>query len=86
MKTIEKRDEIFVFKCPGCKCDHHFSASWQFDGDCEKPTVSPSILTRFEQDLKKIVCHIFIKDGMIQYLDDCTHELAGKNVPMEPIE
>jgi Family of unknown function (DUF6527) len=25
-------------------------------------------------------CHSFITDGKIQFLDDCTHELAGKTV------
>ena len=29
------------------------------------------------------VCHSFIVDGQIQFLPDCTHELAGKTVPME---
>jgi hypothetical protein len=30
-------------------------------------------------------CHIFVRDGKIQFLNDCTHELAGKTVPMEPL-
>lgn len=33
---------------------------------------------------KDVVCHSFIRDGHIQFLSDCTHELAGKTVPMEP--
>jgi len=28
-------------------------------------------------------CHLFVKNGQIEYLPDCTHELAGKTVPME---
>lgn len=28
------------------------------------------------------VCHSYITDGQIQYLSDCTHELAGKTVPL----
>ena len=27
-------------------------------------------------------CHSFITDGQIQFLDDCTHELAGRTVPL----
>lgn len=27
-------------------------------------------------------CHSFIRDGYIQFLGDCTHELAGQTVPM----
>ncbi len=30
------------------------------------------------------VCHSFIRDGHIEFLPDCTHELAGKTVPMKP--
>lgn len=28
------------------------------------------------------VCHSFVTDGRIQYLSDCTHELAGQTVDM----
>jgi len=28
------------------------------------------------------ICHSFIKDGMIQFLDDCTHALKGKTVSL----
>jgi len=31
---------------------------------------------------KMITCHIFVKNGQIQYLNDCTHELAGQTVDM----
>jgi len=71
---------------------------WTFNGDMEKPTVRASILVRsgkypkepfkFDQEgnvvgYEKAVCHSFITDGMIQFMDDCTHELKGKTVPLE---
>lgn len=28
------------------------------------------------------VCHSYITDGQIQFLDDCTHKLKGKTVPL----
>lgn len=28
-------------------------------------------------------CHSFIRNGSIEFLGDCTHELKGKTVPME---
>jgi hypothetical protein len=31
---------------------------------------------------KCTVCHTFVTDGMIQFLGDCTHELAGQTVEM----
>ena len=31
-----------------------------------------------------IRCHSFVKSGQIEFLGDCTHELAGKTIPLEP--
>lgn len=31
---------------------------------------------------KCYLCHSFVRGGMIEFLSDCTHELAGKTVPM----
>ena len=28
------------------------------------------------------VCHSFVKDGMIEFLNDCTHHLKGQTVPV----
>lgn len=38
-----------------------------------------------EAKFKCMVCHSFIKDGKIQFLNDCTHELAGQTVGMVAI-
>ena len=57
--------------------DRHPSWSWNEDYEC--PTVSPSIRLIHTGNQ---VDHLFIRDGKIQYLNDCTHELAGKTVDM----
>lgn len=31
------------------------------------------------------ICHSFVTNGSIQYLNDCTHELAGQTVELEKI-
>ncbi|QNH60766.1 DUF6527 family protein [Hymenobacter sediminicola] len=31
------------------------------------------------------VCHSFVTDGQIQFLADCTHELAGQTVALQPV-
>ena len=54
--------------------------SWNWNGDFEKPTVSPSI--RNSGPNNETTNHVFIRDGMIEYLSDCPHEYAGKTVPM----
>jgi hypothetical protein len=87
--------------CPGCKDYHMPDNSWQFNGDLDKPTFSPSILVKGTKDIsdeeaKRIlngeqinpihfVCHSFVVDGRIQFLSDCTHELAGQTVELEEI-
>jgi hypothetical protein len=36
------------------------------------------------QHPEKRVCHSFVTDGRIQFLSDCTHELAGQTVDLVP--
>ena len=80
---------LFVFWCQGCGYCHHISTGtrpprWTFNGDKVRPTVSPSLLVNKTRagDLPR--CHLFIRDGQIQYLSDSTHELAGQTVDMIP--
>lgn len=50
---------------------------WDWDGNLEAPTLSPSILSD-----GYCRCHSFLKAGFFQFLDDSTHPLAGQNVPI----
>lgn len=52
---------------------------WKWNGDYDNPTVSPSVLLTLG-DLTR--SHLFITDGKIRYLSDCTHDLAGQTVDM----
>lgn len=79
--------EILIFHCPGCKYGHGFNISgpppvWTYNGNEESPTLSPSLLYTREQ--AKFRCHSFVRDGMIQFLGDCDHPLAGQTVPLPP--
>lgn len=100
MKKLEDIGEgQLLFNCPGCKEPHSFNIEpgpngvggnkpvWQFNGDMEKPTFSPSLLVRwtYGENREPRVCHSFVTDGMIQFLSDCTHTLAGQTVPLENI-
>lgn len=63
---------------------------WTWDGSTEAPTISPSLLVRYDvsppnQHLS-IVCHSFVRAGVWDYLGDCTHALVGQQVPMADIE
>lgn len=60
---------------------------WTWNLDTEKPTLSPSILTwTGDRQSPTRRCHSFVRDGMVQFLGDCTHELAGQTVPLLDIE
>lgn len=89
-KKIEGTKGQYMFYCPGCKGYHsvwtadegHQHPIWGFNGDVEKPTITPSIRVEYPTPEKLNICHSFIKEGMIQFLGDCTHNLAGQTVEL----
>ena len=82
----------YMFDCPACGYSHvlhifnsevSYRDNWNFNGSLEKPTFTPSLLnTVYRSDGKIQVCHLYITDGTIQYLADCTHSMAGQTVKM----
>lgn len=72
------KNQRWLIFCPACKCGHPIDDRWKFNGDLKKPTFTPSLLVHAQY-----ICHSFIKDGKIQFLNDCTHELAGQTVDLE---
>ena len=101
-KIIETEGKLnWSFYCPGCKCHHGISTipptAWDWNGSVDKPTFSPSLRVQQGPKCDPVsglaipgevgrICHSFVKDGMIQYLCDCTHELAGKIVEIPDAE
>lgn len=83
-----------IFFCPGCKSGHMIrhgegpGPRWTWNGDADRPTFSPSVLVTYSgSDAGKdgappAVCHTFVTDGRIQFLSDCSHELAGQTVEL----
>ena len=69
---------------------HGLGPGWSFNGDHERPTFSPSMLVRcntpdmpgHNPEVAASVCHSFVTDGRIQFLNDCTHDLRGKTVDL----
>ena len=44
MAVLKHNGERWLFRCPGCGSTHWFtSPRWTWNGDQEKPTISPSI-------------------------------------------
>ena len=77
----------YLWWCPGCECCHGLWVSpghkvrWSWNGSLDKPTCSPSFLCRGQY-----TCHTFVRDGVIEYLGDCTHKLARQKIPMIPFD
>lgn len=78
----------FLYGCLGCGWEHAFALKsegghHEFNGDLEKPTVSPSLVQNF---VPGKMCHSFIKDGKIEYLTDCQHDYAGLTIELPDID
>ena len=88
-----------MIMCPACKHGHLFNQkglvpdgapSWEFNGDGDKPTFSPSMLvfTPDHTDSEGVhhermtICHSFVRDGKIEFLSDCRHDMAGTTVDL----
>jgi hypothetical protein len=64
-----------------------FSPSVLMRATYHEPPVTPENLEQWErepweQHPVERVCHSFVTDGRIQFLGDCTHQLAGQTVDL----
>lgn len=83
MKTYESRfadgtHYAWCVRCPACGSHHAFDRRWTFNGDHARPTFAPSMLVGAGS---KSICHSFLTAGVWRYLPDCTHAMAGQQVP-----
>lgn len=83
-------DGSIFFYCQACKQVHGIKTGqgagprWGWNGDHEKPTFTPSVLVNQGMANPEVpLCHSFVTDGRIQYLSDCTHEMAGQAVELQ---
>lgn len=92
-KNLNGEVVAYTIDCPGCGGFHvvHVAhsnpgANWQFNGDTERPTFTPSLLVNRDFSHPGVPrCHSFVRDGRIQFLGDSTHELAGQTVDLPGI-
>jgi hypothetical protein len=75
---------------------------WTWNGDTEKPTLRPSVLTEGTERItdeehailmasgkvepRSYRCHTWVNDGKAQFLDDCSHDLRGQTVDMLEVQ
>lgn len=83
-EVVKVVDGFVIYFCPGCNVEHRVqiengdkAARWTWNGDKERPTISPSIFKVTEPR-----CHHYVQEGRIQYLSDTEHALSGSTVPM----
>ena len=56
---------------------------WTWNGDTEKPTLKPSVLTTGGDQWR---CHTWVTDGKAQFLSDTTHELKNQTVDLLDVD
>ncbi len=69
---------------------HPATKVWGWNGSVDRCTLTPSYVSWNDEHIDPEDgfvfaarrCHIFIRDGQIEFLSDCTHEFAGKTVPL----
>ena len=81
-----------TYWCEGCKGAHSIvtdgPGAWGWNRDALRPTFTPSVMVtwpanpnaseEFKEWRTERRCHTFVTDGKVQFLSDCTHELAGQ--------
>lgn len=70
--------------------------NWTWNGDIDKPTLKPSVKTTkwigknsCHDDggpSRQVICHTWVTDGKVQFLDDTTHELRGQTVNLLDVD
>lgn len=89
----------FAFYCHGCGHEHVYYTKkdnpqrpcWQFNGDLNNPSFTPSLLNRWGTHVPGYkpagpepvyndggTCHLYVTNGKINYCNDCTHGYNGK--------
>lgn len=81
--SVTGRTEYLLYM-PGYDGVILINDSWQFNGDVTCPTFSPSLLTTGRSD--GLRNHCFIRNGMVEFLPDCSHAYAGKTIELPCIK
>lgn len=82
-------ETYLAFHCPACERDHRLhqvvvrtnGTGWKWNGSLDRPTFEPSVLVNVGgMNPTAPICHSFVRNGMIEFLSDCTHAMAGQTV------
>lgn len=97
MQTVIHVRGSLYYRCPGCKGEHSIPVlvgkkeanHWEWNGDLIKPVVSPSVKHTYPESFykqnpkaRRYCCHYFIREGVIEYCGDSSHDQSGMKLPM----
>ncbi len=73
---------MWWFWCPGCEeCHAYTLPHWKRSGTDDQPSFTPSLLVTHGKEHPGR-CHLYLTDGKLKFLGDCTHALKGQTVPI----
>lgn len=57
--------------------------NWTWNGSIENPTLRPSVLCNKNTPRR---CHSWVTDGVVNFLEDTRHDMAGQSVSLLDID
>lgn len=71
---------------------HPVKQQWLVIGDLDEPTFSPALRVmsragtwregQWQVGPERLLCHLWVKQGYLEYQEDCPHRYAGKRMAM----
>ena len=83
----DAREILLCFHCPGCNGGHSYRIKgapgqpvWEWNGSMTSPTFQPSLLVNGDWPQRR--CHLFLREGSLEFLQDCHHDLRGTTIKL----
>ena len=81
--TFKVNEEVGITQLPVItKGTRQGTNAWNWNGSLDKPTLKPSIRTRYYNGKEMTEIHYWLNDGVCQCLSDCKDGNAGKNIEL----
>ena len=91
----EEADAVWLH-CPGpfpnrripviLRGERRGTGCWSWNGDTERPTLRPSILSTGHTESGAFRCHSFVSEGRIEFLMDCSHAHRGQTLDLLDVD
>lgn len=78
---LERVEGGYRHWCPGCSRSHILPDRWEFNGDMDNPSFTPSFRHSWGNGK---VCHYHLTNGELRFYTDSTHSMGGVVAKLEP--